>query len=251
MMILEEQKSTTNIDFDKFNKVFNIYFSFLKNKKSVNISSLLPVHTDYKNAQTPLELNPLDFFLWISSEINSVYTTEELKKNGQFHTNNLVVVNLILDNAIHFNSDSLIDKKILEPSCGTGIFILAIIQRLYDKGYTKEKLTRFVNNNIVGFDISYEMVYFTKLNIYCLMSCLFNDSNIISELKPKIFVTDTTYKPDVRIEQLDLFNSELSFVETEEAKNIKLNCVFGDKFDYIVGNPPYVTLYGRRDMKKT
>lgn len=252
-MAIEEQSNITNIDIDKFNNVFNKYYTFFKDMETVNISTLLPANIDFKKVQTPLDKRPLDFFLWVSSEINSAYSIDELKKNGQFHTSNLDVVNLILDNVIDFDSDTLLNKKILEPSCGTGIFILAIIQRLYDKGYSKEALVNFVNNNIVGFDISHEMVYFTILNINCLMSYLFKSPNIVNELSIKAFVSDTTHKPDIKMAQLDLFNSELHFVETEEAQNIKINCISHDeyKFDYIIGNPPYITLYGRRDMKKT
>lgn len=83
------------------------------------------------------------------------------------------------------------------------------------------------------------------------MSYLFEDSKLINELNPKVFVTDTTFKPENKIEQMEMFNSNLYFVETEEAKNIKINCLADDayKFDYVLGNPPYITLYGRRSVK--
>lgn len=253
MKVLEEQLNNTNIDIDKFKKVFNEYYTFFKEKKTVNITTLLPENINYKEVQIPFNKRPLDFFLWVSSEINSAYSIDELKKTGQFHTNNLNVVNLILDNVIDFDIDTILDKKILEPSCGTGIFILAIIQRLYDKGCSKEALVKFVNNNIVGFEISDEMIYFTKLNIMCLMSYLYKNPDIVNELDIQVFVSDTTFKPDTMMKQLDIFSTEINFVETEEAQEIKLQCISNNeyKFDYVVGNPPYVTLYGRRDMKKT
>lgn len=243
----------TNIDTNKFKEIFAEYYSFFKSIDSVNILELLPKNIDLNSTPNTYPIDPLSFILNMSSKINSVYTSHELKKNGQYHTENFSVINLILDNTMDFDTDSVINKKILEPSCGTGLFVLTIIKRLYDKGYSKESLINFVNNNLVGFDISPEMVYFTKLNILCLMSYLFDSYNIIFELDLKIFVSDTTHKPKLNTEQLELFDSKLNFTESKEARDIKINSTLKEshKFDYIVGNPPYVTLYGRRDMKKT
>ncbi|KYG92150.1 MULTISPECIES: TaqI-like C-terminal specificity domain-containing protein [Metasolibacillus] len=253
MVVQEKELESRIMDSLKFKKVFNEYYAFFKHTKSVNIVSLLPTNIVLDDSQTTSDKNILEFFIRISLEINSTYTIDELKQKGQFFTSNIDVVKLIINNIIDFKSDSIIDKKILEPSCGTGIFILMIIQSLFDNGYSKNEIIKFVNNNIIGFDISNEMVFFTKLNIYCLMSYLFEDSKLINELNPKVFVTDTTFKPENKIEQMEMFNSNLYFVETEEAKNIKINCLADDayKFDYVLGNPPYITLYGRRSVKKS
>lgn len=115
------------------------------------------------DSQTTSDKNILEFFIRISLEINSTYTIDELKQKGQFFTSNIDVVKLIINNIIDFKSDSIIDKKILEPSCGTGIFILMIIQSLFDNGYSKNEIIKFVNNNIIGFDISNEMVFSQSL----------------------------------------------------------------------------------------
>lgn len=252
-MLIPTKLIDTNIDTYKFKEIFAEYYSFFKGIESVNILELLPRNIDLNIIPSTPPTDPLSFILNMSSKINSVYTSHELKKNGQYHTENFSVINLILDNTMDFDTDSVINKKILEPSCGTGLFVLTIIKRLYDKGYSKESLINFVNNNLVGFDISPEMVYFTKLNILCLMSYLFDSYNIIFELNLKIFVSDTTHKPNLNAEQLGLFDSKLNFTESKEARDIKINSTLKEshKFDYIVGNPPYVTLYGRRDMKKT
>ncbi|MCQ4088493.1 N-6 DNA methylase [Saccharibacillus sp. JS10] len=248
MSILDQNQ--INIDLDKFEKVLNIYYSFLEiNELDSSLFSFLKTK---KIIEIPETKNILDLFLWITSEINSLYSINDLKKIGQYHTNSIDIVNLILDNVVDFNSKSVINKRFLEPSCGTGIFILTIIYRLYKKGFSKENILNFVSEKIVGFDISSDMVFFTKLNIYCLMCFLYKDSSILNEIELNIYVTDATFKPENSIEQLELFNSELEFIETEQARKIKMDCLYTDKkFDYIIGNPPYVTLYGRRDMKKS
>jgi len=251
-MALEHQMSNSIIETNKFKEVFTQYYSFFKDIESVNILKLLPKNFKLTTLTTVSSIDPLSFLFKMSSNINAVYSSYELKKNGQYHTQNFSVINLILDKTIDFDILSIKDKKILEPSCGTGLFLLTIIKRLYDKGYSKVELITFVNSNLVGFDISSEMVYFTKLNIYCLMSYLFDSPDIIFELNLKVFISDSTHKPNINSDQFNLFNPKLNFVESKEARDIKINSTLeSNKFDYIVGNPPYVTLYGRRDMKKT
>ncbi|MEK5326004.1 Eco57I restriction-modification methylase domain-containing protein [Aeribacillus sp. FSL M8-0254] len=250
--VLERKKADLNLD--KFQNVFSKYCSVFGKKFGIDINHLLPSRqlvskTDdlYVNVD-----NIIDFFVSISNEVSAVYKNESVKKSGQFHTSSLDVIELILKNVVDFEAENTIEKKFLEPSCGTGIFLLFIIYKLYQKGHSKEDLINFINHNLVGFDILPEMVYFTKLNIQCLMAYLFkDDASIQDKLNPRIYVTDTTFKPEGEMGQLELFDTGLKFVETEEAAKVKLDAVKGiDQFDYVVGNPPYVTLYGRRDKKK-
>lgn len=252
-MLTLNELNNVHIDTAKFKKVFLAYYSFFKDMKGVDISELLPKDMEYNNLPIFSHNDPMEFFLDISTEINSVYTDHELKKNGQFHTKNYKIINLILNKSIDFNDINFVDKKILEPSCGTGLFLLTIIKKLYDEGYSEKKLINFVNNNLVGFDISAEMVYFTRLNIFILMSYLFNKIEMINILQPQIYISDATYKAESNNKQLNLFDEGLNFIESKEAHDIKFKSIndYDYKFDYIVGNPPYITLYGRRAMKKT
>lgn len=194
----------------------------------------------------------MNFFVVMGNEIERLTNDDHSKKTGQYYTNDLAVVDLILDNTINFEKKDILTKKILEPSCGYGIFILRIIQRLFDQNYSNEELVKFINNNIVGFDISKTMIYFTELNIKLLMVNLYGDQVLFERVVPKIYLSDTTHKPEAKIISLSLFEEDIEFIESEQAKKIKLNAYNGvEQFDVVIGNPPYVTFYGRRDKKKT
>lgn len=252
--MLEKTKESL-INRKKFDEIFCHYNNYFSSIGIVDVKHLIPIDKNIKPIESPKHENIFDFFTWIATEINAVYSVQELKRSGQFHTVNMDIVDIILNEAIDFNSKSLLNKRILEPSCGTGIFILRIINKLFDKGIKEKGVIEFINNNIIGFDISPEMVYFTKLNIKCLLLYLYKDINIIEKINLKIYLTDATYKPNF-LGQLNFFteseNNNLNFIESKEAAEVKLNCRYEkEKFDYIIGNPPYVTLYGRRDVKKS
>lgn len=149
------------------------------------------------------------------------------KMNGIYLTNTIEVLEKTLD-VIPINND-IYNKKILEPACGEGIFILILILKVYELNSDLVKTTSFVENSLFFNDLDPNMVELTKKNINELFIELFN-----SEFSGNFnsFCLDFTYKFEN-----DMFNND-------EIKN------HYNTFDYVVGNPPYVTLYGRRDKKK-
>lgn len=154
------------------------------------------------------------------------------KDNGVFFTNEVRIIDSILD-IIEFNND-IINKRILEPAVGNGIFLLRTIERAYQYYPDKEKIRYFIENGLFFIDIDPEMVRKTKENIAELYENLFNEQYKGSF---NAFVYDFTEKVKT---DLTLFN---------ETKNSELENLL-QKIDYVIGNPPYVTLYGRRDRKR-
>ena len=154
------------------------------------------------------------------------------KDNGVFFTNEIRVVDSVID-IVEFNNDVL-SKKILEPAVGNGIFLLRIIERVYQNYPSREKIKHFIENNIYFIDVNPVMVNRTKENISDLYKSLFNEEY---NGKFNAFVCDFTDKVKT---DCTLFN---------ETKNKDLESLLG-KIDYVIGNPPYVTLYGRRDRKR-
>lgn len=154
------------------------------------------------------------------------------KKNGVFLTNSLITVENLLD--IIVIDSEIFSKKILEPSCGQGIFILKFLTDLYLKFPDSLLITKFISDNIYFVDVQDEMVEKTKSNISELFSFLFDEvytgsfNGITWDFTDKI----TTGK--------NLF---------EEVRTTPFSQLY-NSFDYVIGNPPYVTLYGRRDKKE-
>jgi len=154
------------------------------------------------------------------------------KDNGVFFTNEIRIIDSILD-IIEFNN-GIINKKILEPAVGNGIFLLRTIERAYQYYPSKEKIKYFIENGLFFIDVDPAMIRKTKENIAELYKNLFSE-----QYKGgfNAFVYDFTEKVKT---DLTLFN---------ETKNPNLENLL-QKIDYVIGNPPYVTLYGRRDRKR-
>lgn len=157
---------------------------------------------------------------------------KERKKNGVFLTNSLDTVENLL-NIVLIDSE-IFAKRILEPSCGQGIFILRLLSDIYLKFPDPSLISNFISNNIFFVDIQEEMVEKTKINIQKLYTFLF-DENFHGSFN------------GITWDFTDKVSSGLSLFD--EVKTTPFSNLY-NSFDYVIGNPPYVTLYGRRDKKE-
>lgn len=157
---------------------------------------------------------------------------KERKKNGVFLTNSVDIVENLLD--VVLIDSEVFTKRILEPSCGQGIFILKLLSDIYLKFPDSILISNFISNNIFFVDVQEEMVEKTKTNIQKLFTFLFNEDF------QGTFNGITWDFTDKIISGLSLFDE----VKTTPFSNLY------NSFDYVIGNPPYVTLYGRRDKKE-
>lgn len=184
--------------------------------------------------------NNLEIEQYLFNLIASQITFEnELKKelrqsSGIFFTNKFKTIDSIL--SIISIDDSLLNKKILEPSCGQGIFILKLLANIYTKFPYQEFINEFIRNSLIFIDINSEMVNRTELNIKRFYEFLFKENY---ENTFKGYTYDFTKKI--------VGQSYLLFQEKTPEHPLKNQL---GKIDYVVGNPPYVTLYGRRDKKQ-
>ena len=97
-----------------------------------------------------------------------------------------------------------------------------MISDIYLKFPNEKLIYNFIENNLYFIDIDKDMIDNTKNNIKLLYKYLFND-DFLGNFKSII--------SDFSINTLEIFVD------------------LYDNFDYIIGNPPYVSLYGRRDKK--
>lgn len=158
-------------------------------------------------------------FIEIQKRFEEQLEIKHRKNNGVFFTNEIEIINLIINNIKIDNS--LFSKKILEPSVGNGIFLIALLIKTSLIFNDEKKIYNFIQNNLYFNDISIDSINATKENIKDLFFVLFDK------------------KYDGR------FNDSLNDFTIKE-NSIK----YFNTFDYIIGNPPYVSLYGRRDQKK-
>lgn len=155
------------------------------------------------------------------------------KKNGVYLTNSLPIIDKVL-NIVDIGNDIFI-KKILEPACGQGIFILKLLANIYLSFPDEDLISKFISNNIYFIDLKSEMIEKTKTNIKDFYHFLFA-KEFIGNFNG--IVADFTEKKSSKI--ISLFENDL---KNDFEK-------FYNSFDYVIGNPPYVSLYGKHDKKE-
>ena len=156
------------------------------------------------------------------------------KDFGIYLTNNIQTVDKVLD-VIDFKEDDLLNRKFLEPSCGNGVFVIRLLERIFYFNADETVVADFISTKIFFADIDNRMIEITQRNI-----CRFFSMRFGNEYTGRFnsFVLDYTKKlkpdypppndPDPEIQLADLLG----------------------RIDYVIGNPPYITLYGRRDRKQ-
>jgi tRNA1(Val) A37 N6-methylase TrmN6 len=154
------------------------------------------------------------------------------KKKGVFLTNSLLTVKNVLS-VVEVN-ENILNKRILEPSCGHGIFILKLISDVYKQFPDAALISKFISDNIFFVDVQEEMTKKTISNIKILYQYLF----------------DEDYQGSFNAITWD-FTDKIALGSSlfDEPKKTPFTALY-NTFDYVIGNPPYVTLYGRRDKKE-
>ncbi len=171
-------------------------------------------------------------FLHTQKKDEKRMNTDKRIKNAIFFTNDVATIDKIIG-IIDFST--IETKKILEPSCGQGIIILRILDKFYQQNQSKNSIDKFIANNLIFNDLDIEMVEKTKENI---QKMYFNWFNTTYEGVFQGFVSDFTLR-----------NNSNNNTLFEQKNTIILEKFYG-QIDYIVGNPPYISLYGRRDKKQ-
>ena len=145
----------------------------------------------------------------------------ERKDKGQFYTPREIVDYIISFLDIDQNS------KILDPACGCGSFLLSVLE------YFKRKNIKNGLKNIFGVDINESAVKITRLSL--AIKFRFSEKTL-KQLENQIKIGNSI----VSNKKID----RLGFEWGNEFKDILNN----GGFDFVVGNPPYVTLKKYKDF---
>lgn len=166
-------------------------------------------------------------FLLEQSKLEGHFCTINKKLNGRFLTSNASIIDTVLDSIP--DDISILSKSFLEPSCGQGIFLLSLIIKAYVTKPTASAISKFIENNLYFVDIDLEMLEATKNNISKLFFDLFQED----------------YKGS-----FNSFCEDFTKINKTHLKTIDELTNLYKKIDFVIGNPPFVTLYGRRDQKQ-
>ena len=135
--------------------------------------------------------------------------------------------------------------RILDPSCGSGRFLITIAEKLY-------QLHRILNPELSDYDIKKAII---QKNLYGIE--IDNSAYIISKLRLIKWLISANMDLSI-VHNIDLKNLNLTnFNQIIEKFDLKFN-IFNfdfllefrsDKFDIIIGNPPYVENKKIKDIK--
>lgn len=165
---------------------------------------------------------PLEF-------ISSIYEAFVTPKKGTVYTP-AHLVDFVLDGILPWDGTEW-DLKILDPACGSGIFLVKAFQRLIHRWKQAHRgqpmdgntLRTIMEENLFGVDNDAHAVRTASFSLYLAMC---------DEIDPRHYWTDVHF-PNMRGERLissDFFDEEISGVKT---------VVDAGHYDIAVGNPPW------------
>lgn len=122
---------------------------------------------------------------------------------GEYYTPNWLV-DFTINNS---NYDYDLNSSVLDPTCGSGTFLIHIIKKLrkkYKNELSNEKLVKKIIKNIVGFDINPIAVISSKANYILSLGDITQFENPVSI---PIYMCDSILVPTVHAKQIENNNS--------------------------------------------
>ena len=239
-------------DWWKVEKANRYTFSEDEKREQGNLEKEL----DYAIGSVLRRFNHFDFRTVDSDILGHVYEDylpkKERKKLGEYYTP-LEVVRYILDAVGYTSVEEVEGKRILDPSCGSGTFLVEatgrLIERFLKKSH-KSSVARLepeeanailneVRESIYGLDINIFACHIAEMNLF------FQTIDLYGAVKSKykeevfkgfnVFHTDSLMPPESKLEDFGDVRVKPFLNNIKDIARIK-----GMKFDFVVGNPPYV-----------
>jgi len=193
--------------------------------------------TNPENQQTRLwpyrfDIIPIEFISNIYEEFfhyeNEAFKlrTKTAESLGTYYTPQSLV-SFILDDILTW-TEFKTSSKVLDPSCGSGIFLVEAYRKIIDRRIDEkgsinvEELRQILLNNIFGVDINKEAVSIAAFSLYLTMLDYVPQDSLWQQLKLFPKLTNVTLFP------LDFFDTSAQFNKI--------------KFDYVVGNVPWLSV---------
>nr|WP_274704131.1 N-6 DNA methylase [Polaribacter marinus] len=189
------------------------------------------------------DIIPVEFI----SYIYEIFLTDKQKENGIYYTPKklaqLIVDDIIVEDEI---------GSVLDPSCGSGMFLITAFQRLLENSKEEELKdvasriefrTKLIKDNIFGIEKELTAQRFT---LFSLSLQLFRG---LEKTQIRDFIADQLKKKG----QVELFKKHSFFNNIQHANSLETDLdkiPHKDKtFSYIVGNPPFFEVKNTDEFK--
>ena len=219
------------------------------------IQDHLEKNLDYNIKKALKRLTRFDFTLVNRDILGDVYQgylpPEERKRLGEFYTPT-EVVEYVLDAVGYKPENEIRGKKVLDPACGSGSFLVETTQRLIERyrriGFNlknpddAKQIIDGCINSIYGVDIHPFACFIAEMNLLFQLVDLYGivkrKDRYYELARLNVYRTDSLTSVSEPIELTEFFDNSRRKMLIEETKGA--DKVKGIKFDFVVGNPPYV-----------
>jgi len=253
--ILNDVNSTYAL-FDKLEEHFNGNVFTLEDGENISSSQLQLIKKCFisGNDNTPQinlfeDWRLFDFSIIQIELLSEIYenflfkTDPELKKKTGTYYTPPSLVEFILNEKLPVNKgETNYDIKVLDPSCGSGIFLVESFKRLvkrYENSHNKKltdfnKLKKLLTDNIFGIELHPQAVKVAAFSLYLALVDNLNPKNIWQSKNHRLpNLINNPKDKSLKVQGGNLFCRDTIEVN-EEVENIQFNLV--------VGNPPFGTM---------
>ena len=170
---------------------------------------------------------------------------EQKKKTGTFYTPPSLVELILNEKLPCKKQDTEYNVKVLDPACGSGIFLVESFKRLVKRyeNHTKTELTDFgklkeiLLKNIYGIEINHQSIMIAAFSLYLALLDKLNPKTLWQDKKLPYLINSELIPVQKRGNNLFCRDA----IQTnQEIENIH--------FDLVVGNPPFGTENKSKDI---
>lgn len=184
---------------------------------------------------------PVETISAIYEALLGIENPDDKRSRGAFYTPRHLA-EMVVDEAVS-DLPTLLDKTFLDPSCGSGIFLVTLFNRMADECYERNKtldekskineLTKLLKENLYGIDVNPTACRITCFSLYIAFLDQFEPrylhklQNRNGKILPKLLAYEDQQWQNIKrasIFQGNFFQHELPIP---------------DNFDVIIGNPPW------------
>lgn len=205
-----------------------------KEKEELTEESLAVLHT-FLTAREEMKTGQLSLFpfydfniipIELISNIYEILLGKKKKNNDKAFYTPEYLVDYIVNRTVGSYLAKEEECKVLDPSCGSGIFLVKSLQKILERnsdgnGYLqdKEKINALVKENIYGVDYNEEAVDVTIFSLYVMLFD-YQDPKSLEKFKLPLLKNENIFFGD--------------FFDEEKMKSIE-----SINYKFILGNPPW------------